>query len=153
MTTTWYNLAPTDTTWHNFKAHITNRYNNILKVKGKTIKNTPYLQTNKAISQLAEEFAQMRNQALNSVNALTQVHSIIESQDLPQESSLTSTNISSVTQTQAINSIIENDTNEVKEMILNFQKQINALQNNTKQNDLKQNNMNKVTLQQVTVQG
>ena len=36
--TTWYNLAPVDTTWHNFKTHVTNVYNNILKIKGKTIK-------------------------------------------------------------------------------------------------------------------
>ena len=77
----------------------TNMYNNILNMKGETIKNTPYLQTNKAISQLMEEFAQMRNEVLNSVNSLTQVHNIFELQDLPQEPSLTSMNISSITQT------------------------------------------------------
>ena len=34
---TWYNLASVNTTWHNFKTHFTNVYNNILKIKGKTI--------------------------------------------------------------------------------------------------------------------
>ena len=96
--TTWYN-TPEDTTWQNFKTHFTNVCNNILIVKGKTIKNTPYLQTSKAISQFTEEFTQMRNEVLSSVNVLTHVHNIFESQDLPQEPSLTSTNVSSVTQT------------------------------------------------------
>ena len=45
--TTWYNLAPADTTWHNFETHFTNAYNNILKIKERTIKKTPYLQTKK----------------------------------------------------------------------------------------------------------
>ena len=59
--TKWYNLAPADTTWHNFKTHFTNAYNNVLKIKGKKIKNRPYLQTNMTISQLTEEFAKMCN--------------------------------------------------------------------------------------------
>ena len=75
-----------------------------------------------------------------------------EPQDLPQEPSLTSTNVSSLTHTQAINCIIQNDINELKE-ILNLQKQMNALQNNMKQSNVKQNTSNKVTLQQVTAQG
>ena len=40
---TWYNLAIVETTWHNFKKHFTNTYNNILKIKGKMIENTIYL--------------------------------------------------------------------------------------------------------------
>ena len=58
-----------------------------------------------------------------------------------------------MTQTQAINRIIQNDTNELKEMIMNSQKQINALQNNAKQSNSEQNNSNKVTLPQVAIQG
>ena len=58
-----------------------------------------------------------------------------------------------MTQTQEINSTIKNDTNKLKEIIMNLQKQINALQNNMKQNNLKLNNSNKVTLHQVTLQG
>ena len=95
----------------------------------------------------------MRNEVLSSLNALTQVHKIFESQDLSKEPSLISTNVNSVTQTQAINSTMPNDTNELKEMILNLQKQINALQNNTKQTNSKQTNSKRVTLQQDTFQG
>ena len=148
-----YNLEPVDTTWHNFKKHFSNTYNNILKIKGKAFKNIPYLQTNKTISQLTEEFVQMHSEVLNGVNALKQVHNIFESQGLSQEPSLTSTNVSSIRQTQAINCTIQNDTNEVKELISNLQKQIYALQNNTKQFNSIQNNSNKVACQQITVQG
>ena len=111
--TTWYNLAPTDSTWHNIEKHFTITYNNILKIIGKIIKNIPYLQANKAISQFTEEFAHMHYEVLNNVNALTQVHYIFELQDLPQEPSLTSANAHSVTQSQAINSTIQNDINEL----------------------------------------
>ena len=76
------------------------------------------MQPNIAISHLMEEFAQIHSKVLNSINALMQVHSnVFESPDFPQEPSLTSTNFSSLTQTQAINSTIQNDTNELKEMI------------------------------------
>ena len=59
--TKWYNLVPAETTWHNFIKYFTKAYYNILKIQGKTIKNT----------QLTVEFAQMRNKVLKSVNALT----------------------------------------------------------------------------------
>ena len=38
--TTWYNLAPADTTGHNFKTHFTNAYENSLKIKEKIIKKS-----------------------------------------------------------------------------------------------------------------
>ena len=126
------------------KTHFTNAYNKVLKIKGK--KKYTFLQTNKTILQPTEEFVQMLNEVLNSVNVLIQVHNIFESQDLTQEPSLISTNVSSVTQTQAINSTIQNNTNRLKEMIMNLQKQSNALKNNLKQNNSEQKN-------QVTIQG
>ena len=75
----------------------------------------------------------MRNEILNSINALTPVNNFFELQDLPKQPSLASTNVSSVTQTQAINKTIQKDISELKDVILNLQKQINASQNNTKQ--------------------
>ena len=100
-----------------------------MQIKGKTIKNTPYLQTNKAISQLLEKFAQMCNEVLNSVNVLIQVNNVVFElqENIPQEPSLTSTNAILLTQTQTINSSIQNNTNELKQLILNLQKQFNAL--------------------------
>ena len=114
--TTWYKLPLAENTWHNFKQHFTKAYNNILQVKGKTIINTPYLQTNKAISQLMEEFAQMRNEVLNSVNPLAQVNSNMYESHEPSTSgpSLTSMNVSSLTQTQTIDSTIQDDTKDLK---------------------------------------
>ena len=108
--TTLYNLAPADNTWHDFKTHFTNAYDNILKIKGKKMKNTHYLQTNKEILHFTVEFAQMGNKVLNSING----------QDLLQEPSLTSTYVTSVIQTQSINSTTQNDTNELKKIILNY---------------------------------
>ena len=55
------NLAPADSTWHNFKMHFTNACNNILKIKGRTVKIKHFLQINKAISMLTEKFTQMLN--------------------------------------------------------------------------------------------
>ena len=93
----------------------------------------------------------MRSEVLNSVTALTHVQIFFENEQ--KDHSLTSTDVSFVTQTQAINSTIHTDTNELKEMILNLQKQITTLQNNTKKVDTKSNHTKKVSLQQVTVQG
>ena len=61
------------------------------------MKNAPYSQTNKAISKLTDEFAQMHNEVLNSINALTQVHTnIFETHEgNNSDPSLTSTSISS----------------------------------------------------------
>ena len=56
-----------------------------------------------------------------------------------KDPSLTSTNVSSVTRTQTLNSTIHTDTNELQKMILNLQKQITTLQNNTKKVNTKSN--------------
>ena len=51
--------------------------------------------------------------------------------------SLTSTGVSPLMQKKAINSTIQNDTKELKQMISDLQKQINIVQNNDTQNNFK----------------
>ena len=107
------------------------------------MKNKPHSQPNKVISQLMEEFAQKCKEVLNSVNVIIKVQSTMfeTHKDKNSESSLTSTRVDSLSQIQAINSTIQDDTKEFKQIILNLQKQIIALQTNKTKNNSKNTNL------------
>ena len=50
--TTWFQKASADLTWSNFKTHFTDALTNLIKVRGASMANTPYKQTNNAIKKL-----------------------------------------------------------------------------------------------------
>ena len=61
-------------TWSNFKKHFTDAHMNLIKVRGATMANTPYKQTNDAINKLTQEFVDIRSAVLGSLNAFTNSH-------------------------------------------------------------------------------
>ena len=95
--------------------HFTKAYNDRIQVRGETIHNTSFYQENEAINQLTEEFSQMCIKVLNSVDALIHVHTTtLENKNEP---SLTPTDISSLSNRNAINSTTSNENAEINQMI------------------------------------
>ena len=117
--TTWFHKAPVDLTWSNFKKYFTDAHTNLIKVRGASVANTPYKQTNGAINKLTQKFVEMRSEVLGSVNALTNLHeqiltNINQNQDLP---SLNSSQISSISNSEQMNNV-NKDNSDLQKLIL-----------------------------------
>ena len=103
-------------------------YTNLIKVRGASMVNTPYKQTNNAINKLTQEFTEMRSEVLGSVNADTNLHKEIltyinQYQDLP---SLNSSQISSISNSEQMTNINNNNRN-LQQLILQLKNKINKL--------------------------
>ena len=68
----WF-AKPTDQkTWSNFKRHFTRAHKDLRKVRGKTIRNTPYHQANNMVEKLTSDFQTMKSDLMESMSYMGQ---------------------------------------------------------------------------------
>ena len=88
----------------NFKICFTDTHTNLIKVSWATLTYTPFQLTNGAIHKLTGQFFQIGTEVLGSINELTTSHEEIISSINVDQLSFVSTQISSISNSERINS-------------------------------------------------
>lgn len=86
--TTWYAKASADHTWPNFKEHFNETYQNLIKVRGISMRGTAF-QANQLIT---DQLNQLRNEVIGGMNALATAHeTVVNNLAQPSPSTVTTT--------------------------------------------------------------
>ena len=67
----WFEKPANQHTWQNFKLHFTQAHRALRKIRGKTIKNTPFHQANSIIHELNNNISTLRDEFRESISLIT----------------------------------------------------------------------------------
>ena len=69
--TTWFARPPIEHTWANFKLHFTDAHTSLSRVRGSSMRGSAFHQANTTVAALSYEMANIRNDLVDSINALS----------------------------------------------------------------------------------
>ena len=119
----WLTRPIAQHTWINFKQHFSTAYRELKRIRGPTMRNSAFHQVNQVVEQLNDNFHQIRDEIIQSVNAITLTgdrDETIETSSPPE---------STPTMNEA------NDTNaQLLRLVQQMQTQLDALSNNNVRN-------------------
>ena len=124
----WYEKAEGDQTWSNFKTHFTEAQNQLRRVRGSTMHNTPFHQANLALQEeVRNDFQRMRDEVVNSLNMIAQDFNRDEEQQPPTTSNQAATFEASMNAATVQNQAIMQALGTLTSQMNNMETRINSM--------------------------